>query len=143
MRQDHPNAEDGRRRFVREAVDKGGVWGLAGLSGRIVFDSDEHPGVAVVVFWSNREDALRAAVREPALLAPNPLQPIPLRYLLEDWLLALQDGGELAGLNWETDNSGVVVRPADLAEEIRAARRLAWGIATASTADVNPPEETG
>lgn len=113
--QDDANFKTSYRRFIDRAQAAGEVWGLQSDSGWAYCESDEYEDTEVLVFWSDRAAAQRLAVGE---WSDHKAVAIQLEDFIENWLPGMDEDGALAGLDWDTELSGIEVEPGDLAADL-------------------------
>ena len=120
--QDRATTLANHARFIRRVVESGEVWALESEEGLAVCDStqDDEAEEArdVIPFWSDRAYAQRAAAGEWAGFVPTL---VALDEFIDRWLKGMHEDGALAGTNWDANNCGVEIEPAELARELVAA----------------------
>lgn len=105
----------GRRRFVDRVAASENAWALRDESGLAACKSIVNPRQDVLLFWSDRAYAARAAKTS---FPQHEVVKVPLFELLFRFLPGMSDDGVLAGPNWSGDLVGLEVDPMELAEEI-------------------------
>lgn len=112
MLREHATPEENYEQFIEEARTRGEVWGLQSREAWAYCESAEYEETDVVVFWSDKADALQHIKEDWA-------QHVPVAIALEDfceqWLEGMDADGLLVGPNWTTDLVGLEVEPSDLA----------------------------
>lgn len=116
--QDRASSIENHERFVRRVLEARQVWGLKSQDGWAVCDSTEFSERSVMPFWSDRAYAQRAAREAWSHYAPATLTPTQF---VETWLVGMSADGILVGTNWDTNNCGLEVEPADLAQQLATA----------------------
>ena len=102
------------RRFVERVLSSETVWGLQNDDGFAVCPSTEDEEREVIMFWSDRAYAARAARtscpgRTPGMIA--------LFDFLFRWLPGMDEDGHLAGTNWTGHLIGLEFEPSALRQE--------------------------
>jgi hypothetical protein len=115
MLQDRATSNESYERFIRRVVTAREVWGLKSSAGWAICDSNEHDDRRVMPFWSDRAYARRAAVDEWADYEPAPLG---LDDFVDVWLRGMDADETLVGTNWDANNCGAEIEPAELARRL-------------------------
>lgn len=101
-------------RFIVEALEKGGVYGLEGPEGWALCPSEKYEQSDVMPLWSSLELAQPHCREEWADYRPVAIE---LEELLDDWLPGMHDDELLVGVNWDEELEGEELEPIDLLEE--------------------------
>lgn len=101
-------------RFIVEAIEQGGIWGLQGPEGWAVCASETRNNADVIPFWSQESFARVHCEDDWADYVPLA---IDLEEFLEDWLPGMHEDVVLVGVNWNHELEGEEVEPLDLLEE--------------------------
>jgi hypothetical protein len=95
--------------FIREAVERNGVWALQGPGGFVAFRDEE--GHDCFPFWPSPESAAALANDDWADCRPEPLA---LEVFMERWLKGMARDERLVSVFPAPDGTGIVVEPLEL-----------------------------
>lgn len=109
------DCEANHSRFVARVAESEIVWALKNEDGYAVADSDDDPKRSVLLFWSDRAYAQRAADAEFPDFQPST---IALFDFLFRWLPGMSRQKDLAGTNWTGDLVGLELDPIEVQDQV-------------------------
>ena len=97
--------------FLQETVNFSEVWILDNEEGMACQSSLEYEGSMAVLFWSN---AILAEIERDNEFENLETKSLSLFEFMFQWLPNMQEEGVICALNWNQENGGLEVEPADL-----------------------------
>jgi len=116
MLPDQATPQENYELFIRQVVESGVVWGLDSESyGSAHSVSEESEDIDVILFWSDREDALSHRKEDWA-----DHEPVAIGFddFIDGWLQGMDSDGVLAGPNWDANLTGLEISAKDLADAL-------------------------
>ncbi len=107
--------KDRLRHFVERVRATGEVWGLHSEGSWAFCESNEYEETDVIVFWSERAEAVRHIAGEWSSHEPTLVN---LEKFVSNWLPGMEKDGALVGPNWDAHLNGVEIEPAEVAEAL-------------------------
>jgi len=103
-------------RFIQRVAVTGIVWGLSSKTQEwATSPSNEFEDTEVILFWSERGEAMAHAKEEWAGYVPTE---IGFDDFIDAWLQGMDEDDVLAGPNWDTDMAGLEIEATDLADRL-------------------------
>lgn len=102
--------------FLKKVSENKLIWGLAGIEGWCVCESNEYEDTGVMLFWSDEAYVRQCAVDEWSHYKPTS---ITLEEFMNNWLSGMNEDNLLVGVNWNAKLIGLEVEPVDLFKELQ------------------------
>ncbi len=107
------------QQFLHEILVNKEVWILDNEQGMACHPSFEDSEKMCILFWSSGILAENEREGDFELLEARNLS---LHEFIDNWLPGMDDEGVICGLNWQNELGGMEILPADLLEDLLAAR---------------------